>query len=198
MKVSVGYGRTIHEISRTSVSVCSCVLVDRSSIFELRTLPGSNQLIGELFKSSFAVNLQSTPEGFPIAAVEAMACGNIVLASPVGPYEEVVKHGYDGFIVPGDHLASDTLERAAGLILNLARNAPWAEYIRRNAIHALASWDLLAQVWQGHWDWALSGKERRENIGGVGYCLECSGRQLALADGYHCTGCGRYNRGIAF
>ncbi len=125
-----------------------------------------------------------------------MAYGNIVLASPVGPYEELVHHGHDGFIVPGDHRASDTLERAAGLILGLARNGHFAEYIRRNAICSPTSWDVLAQVWQGHWEWALSGRERGENIGYVGSCSECLGPQLALADGYHCTGCGRYTRAL--
>ncbi|MEK6282028.1 MAG: glycosyltransferase family 4 protein [Acidobacteriota bacterium] len=172
-------------------------MAPESGVFD-HGLTGQHKLFGELLKSSFAVNLQSMPEGFPIAANEAMACGNIVLASPVGPYEEMVNHGYDGFIVPGDHLASDTLERAASLILSLKRNPPLAEYVRRNAIGALASWDVLAKVWQGHWQWALSGKERGENIGCVGYCSECSGPQLALADGYHCTGCGRYHRALLF
>ena len=168
-------------------------MAPESGVFD-HGLIGQQRLASELLKSSFAINLQTRPEPFGIVVAEAMAYGNIVLASPVGAFQEIVHHGYDGFLVPGDHLASETLERAATLILRLARNKPFAEYIRRNAISEPMSWDVLAQVWQGHWQWVLSGREWLEDSGGIGSCLACSGPQLALADGYHCTGCGRYNR----
>lgn len=170
-------------------------MASESGVFD-HGLTGQRRLARELLKSSFAINLQAIPEGFGIAVAEAMAYGNIVLASPVGAHGEIVHHGYNGFLVPGDHRASDTLERAASLILGLSRNGSFAEYIRRNAICTPMSWDVLAQVWQGHWQWVLSGRDRGENIGWVGSCSECSGPQLALADGYHCTGCGRYNRAL--
>jgi glycosyltransferase involved in cell wall biosynthesis len=167
-----------------------------SGVFD-HGLTGQQRLARELPKSSFAISLQAVPEGFGIAVAEAMAYGNIVLASPVGAYDEVVRHGFDGFLVPGDHHASETLARAARLILGLARNAPLAEYIRRNAICTPLSWDVLAQAWHGHWQWALSGRQLGEDSACLGLCSECSSPQLALADGYHCTGCGRYNRALS-
>ncbi|MEK6282018.1 MAG: glycosyltransferase family 4 protein [Acidobacteriota bacterium] len=170
-------------------------MAPESGVFD-HGLTGQQSLARESLKSSFAINLQTRPEPFGIVVVEAMAYGNIVVASPVGAYEEIVHHGYDGFLVPGDHLAGDTLERAASLILQLARNDSFAEYIRRNAICAPLSWDVLAQAWQGQWEWALSGRERVEDNAFLGSCSECSGPQLALADGYHCTDCGRYNRAL--
>lgn len=170
-------------------------MAPESGVFD-HGLIGQERLASELLKSSFAINLQTRPEPFGIVVAEAMAYGSIVLASPVGAYQEIVRHGYDGFLMPGDHLANETFERAAGLILELARNDPFAEYIRRNAICAPMSWDVLAQAWQGHWQWVLSGREGREDSGCISSCSACSGFQLALADGYHCTGCGRYNRAL--
>lgn len=59
--------------------------------------------------------LPSQMESFGLAALEAMACGAVPVATRVGGLPEVVTHGHDGFLVPvGDTRA---MARAAESVL---------------------------------------------------------------------------------
>lgn len=161
---------------------------------------GQRELYRELKRSGFALNLQARLEPFGIALAESMAAGCIVLASPVGAYPEIIRHGYDGFFIDGVHTARETQERAADLIWGLVRQPELADYVRKNA--QAMPWDMetLARAWEGHWDWALSRTEApadpRRYAWAAG-CPECGGAPLPLADGYHCTECGLYHRDLS-
>ncbi len=158
-------------------------------------LVNQRQLARELTISGFSLNLQATPEGFGIAVSEAMAAGCIVLASPIGALSEIVHHGLDGFLVPGDHTVLDTQQRATRMILTLAHRGAFADYIRRNAIAAPLDWDTVARVWEGLWAWTLDEADYSHiHLDELVPCSECGRGQLLLADGYHCTDCGRRGR----
>jgi ribosomal protein L37E len=130
--------------------------------------------------------------------VESMAAGCIVLASPVGAFPEIVRHGWNGFLVAGAHTDPSTWAQAADLVLRLTRNAAWTNYLRHNARQGPFDWDVIAQAWEGYWMWALEGMQAdgQHDLGGLPECSECGHRSLALRDGYHCTGCGFYRQAL--
>jgi hypothetical protein len=119
-----------------------------------------------------------------------MGAGCLVVASDIGAYPELIRHGYDGFLVAGRHDAPETLGRAARLILDLAAAPGLAATVRRNAEASPLPWSVVARAWMEQWRRSLGGE-----AGTWGEpCPECGGGIYALADGYHCGACGRFSR----
>ena len=82
------------------------------------------QLLSEA--SLFA--LPSYQEGLPIAILEAMAAGLAIVATPVGGIPEVVRDGFNGFLVtPGD------VDALAGKLTVLANDRPLCEVMGRRS-----------------------------------------------------------------
>ena len=160
---------------------------------DYRGLVGQKELIKALMSCSYSMNLQARLEPFGMVITESMRAGCVVIASPVGAYAELVRDGEDGFLIPGDHEAEDVRERAARLILKLARNPDAFDYIQRVARGVIWDTDTMVRAWEGHWRWWFGGQESHGD--GMDPCPTCGSQQLWLADGYHCTGCGRYVRG---
>jgi glycosyltransferase involved in cell wall biosynthesis len=159
-------------------------------------LVGQQRLIREIYNMSFSVNLQAIQEGFGLAVNESMRAGCIVLASEVGAYPEIIQHGYNGFIIPGNHNDPETHEHAARLINQLITHPDYMEYVRRNAVNSPFSWETIARTWEGHWDWhfgkGIPGSSSFNET--IGACELCSGALLMLADGLHCIQCGHYQK----
>ena len=146
--------------------------------------------------ANFSINLQIRNEGLPLVGVEALHAGCLMLASPVGGYTDIVDHGRNGFLIPGDHLEETTWQITADLIQYLQKHPGYANYIRKNAQSAIWDWNTMARSWIGHWEWALADleeAERRLSSELIGSCGECGGQWLPLADGYHCISCGYYS-----
>ena len=81
----------------------------------------------------------SESESFGVAAVEASACGNPVVASNVGGLPEVVEHGVTGFIVPprDPHKTADAIEK---LVLDGSLRACMGS-AGRQRVKKLFNWD---------------------------------------------------------
>jgi glycosyltransferase involved in cell wall biosynthesis len=81
----------------------------------------------------------STSEAFGVAAVEASACGNPVVASNVGGLPEVVEHGVTGFIVPprDPYKTADAIEK---LVLDGSLRACMGS-AGRERVQKLFNWD---------------------------------------------------------
>lgn len=152
-------------------------------------LIGQKKLIPLLQKMSISLNLQAIQEGFGLAVCESMRAGCIVLASRVGAYPEVIRHGYNGFLIDGPHTDPATHEKSAQLILELTQHPDFSDYLRQNAMHTPFSWLTIAKTWQGHWDWALSQASTSNTFAP---CSICAGAVIPLADGFHCVDCGNY------
>jgi L-malate glycosyltransferase len=81
----------------------------------------------------------STSESFGVAAVEASACANPIVASSVGGLPEVVEHGVTGFIVPprDPHKTADAIEK---LVLDGSLRACMGS-AGRQRVKKLFNWD---------------------------------------------------------
>lgn len=160
-------------------------------------LMNQRRLSTEYKRSSFLLQLQNRPEPFGIVMVEAMAAGCLVVASPVGAFPELIDHGENGFLIPGDPFAAETHDRAANLIREVSANPQLIHRIRRRAFATPFSWDTLAQVWEQHIAWLLDRKGSSQFEADWARCLECASPCLVLDDGYHCTHCGHYSRSVS-
>jgi glycosyltransferase involved in cell wall biosynthesis len=56
--------------------------------------------VAPILRAADVVALPSLAEGFPLAVLEAMACGKTVVATPVGGVEEAVSDDVSGLLVP--------------------------------------------------------------------------------------------------
>lgn len=152
---------------------------------------GQRELSRELQTTHIALNLQDRLEPFGLSLIEAMASGNIVVASPVGAYSEIVRDGHDGFLVEGNHMAEETWQKVAKMALALVNAPDFSTFIRRNAQAAVRDWETVARAWVGHWEWAM---DRSGRQAWADHCPDCGGLLLPLADGFHCVSCGLYVR----
>jgi glycosyltransferase involved in cell wall biosynthesis len=151
---------------------------------------GQKTVLKSLTAFSFSINLQQRLEPFGMALTEAMLHGCIPLASPVGAYSELIRDGWNGFLITGDPESKKTHQKAADLVLRLTESPDFSEYIRRNARHIHWTWDNQAKVWLQHWAWRLEKKGHFLNE--KFRCYKCKANLLLMADGYHCPDCGRY------
>ncbi|WKZ41465.1 MAG: glycosyltransferase family 4 protein [Anaerolineales bacterium] len=152
------------------------------------------EALSALRTSLVSFQLQARPEPFGMVLTESMLHGAIPLASPVGAYPELVSHGQNGILIEGDYASDEAHSLAAEWILRLNQDPQLAAYIRRNAMNIPWDWDTMAKVWAGYWDWALNRKGTL--LPGRQGCRRCDGELLALADGYHCIGCGWYYQSL--
>jgi len=160
-----------------------------------RGLVGQRLLARELFKYNFGLFLQSIPEEFGIAVQECKRAGVIVIASDVGAFPELIKHGYDGFLVKGDPNSSETRDKVVKLIFELLSQPEYMEFVRNNAQSISWDWNLVARTWVNHWDLVLNGINPLEipDADGPRYCCpSCQTTVVRFPDGYRCLKCAYY------
>lgn len=150
---------------------------------------GQKQLCRELKRYGFGLNLQDVREAYGISMMESMKAGCIVIASPAGAYLELIQHGANGFLIPGDHLSQEVHLKAADLIQALIDRPELKSFVQDHGRNTPLDTDRMATACEGHWRWAL-GDKKALNI--TNRCPECDGEYIGLADGYHCSNCGYY------
>src|ERR1700752_2169545 len=81
------------------------------------TFLGKQDHVERLFPQADVLLMPSDHEAFGLAALEAMACGLVPVATRVGGVPELISHGEDGFLEPvGD------LEAQARRVVELFRD----------------------------------------------------------------------------
>lgn len=90
--------------------------------------PGEIRNVHEYLQASDIFAFPSEKDAFPLAVVEAMACGLPVVATPVGGIQEIISHRHNGLLVEaGDseqfHDAICTLIRDKALAASLGKMA---------------------------------------------------------------------------
>lgn len=151
------------------------------------------RLARELLTCSFGIFIQARLEPFGQTLIEAMTAGCVPIASPVGSYQELVRHGRNGFFVEGTPDDPSTWKHAAELIHELQQDTRRLEIIRKNAMQSTMDWQEIVQAWEQHWDLVM-GNASQDQYFAAHACPDCTGDLLHLADGYHCTACGRYHK----
>jgi glycosyltransferase involved in cell wall biosynthesis len=152
-------------------------------------LLGQRELAKRLTECTFALYLQTRAEPFGIAIAEALAAGCVTIASPVGAHPEIIEQGVTGFLVEGDPTAHTTRDRATELIVSSVGDRRGASAMSKRAQSSPLDWDTVAATWEQYWQGGDAAPVVPQPV-----CRQCSGRYIALADGWHCTNCGYYSK----
>jgi len=151
---------------------------------------GQEQLAFELMCCGISICLHSIPEGFGNAVIESQRAGCIVAASAVGAQPELVRHGWNGIVVGGDHREEIVRAEAVDAIQQINEDRALADSMRRNAIASPLDTLTLGRAWSEHW--ALSAGHSLTGQSSTEHCRECGGTAFHLADGIHCLECGLF------
>lgn len=149
------------------------------------------KLAKELTTCGFGIFLQTRRESFGQTLIESMTAGCIPIASRVGAYQELIRHGENGFFVDGDPNDPSTWERTASLIHELQQDTIRMEEVRKNAMRSTLDWMDVARAWKQHWDIVFGYADARQ-YETAHACPTCSRNTYALADGLHCLHCGYF------
>ncbi|WP_082908962.1 glycosyltransferase family 4 protein [Chloroflexus islandicus] len=89
----------VHIVTRSAVEPAE-------RMFIYRNLPPNAPQLIELYQQADIFVFPTHAEAFGIAAVEAIACGVPVIATPIGGLPDIVHDGSNGFLVPPDDPAA--------------------------------------------------------------------------------------------
>jgi N-acetyl-alpha-D-glucosaminyl L-malate synthase BshA len=95
---------------------------------------GNQECIEDLLPAADLFLLPSHHESFGLAALEAMSCGVVVLATNVGGTQEVIEHGRSGFLCPPND-AENWSRVALEILRDPARRARLQVEARERARH---------------------------------------------------------------
>jgi D-inositol-3-phosphate glycosyltransferase len=103
--------------------------------------PRPRQALPDYYAAAAAVVLPSAYESFNLVAVEALACGAALVATPVGVVPQVLEDGANGLVVPVGDVGA--LAAAIGRLLG---DPPLAARLRRAARPSVEGygWDAVA------------------------------------------------------
>lgn len=126
-----------HIVTRSAIEPAAGMYVYRN------LTPNASQLI-ELCQQADVLVFPTQAEAFGIAAVEAIACGVPVIATPVGGLPDIVQDGSNGFLVP----PADPAALAARLQLLIEQPEARARMAQAARRHAEQHFDAIRNAAQ--------------------------------------------------
>jgi L-malate glycosyltransferase len=103
---------------------------------------GKQDHVERLIPRAHVLLLPSELESFGLAALEAMACGVVPVATDAGGVPELVRHGIDGFVEPVGDVEAQA-RRATELLANETLHARMAAAARESAVTRFASTSII-------------------------------------------------------
>ena len=90
-------------------------------------------------------------DAFSSATAEALAAGVIVIATGQGSNAEFIRHGWNGFLIPGDDTARPDLDQAERLLRRYLECPERFRAMRQRAVESVPTWDEQADQWRRVW-----------------------------------------------
>jgi len=90
-------------------------------------------------------------DAFSSATAEALAAGVIVIASAQGSNGEFIRHGWNGWLVPGGGATPPDLGQAERLLRRYLEDPRRFAAMRRRAQASVPTWDEQAAQWREAW-----------------------------------------------
>lgn len=106
------------------------------------------ELIRHLFSYNFMVNIYDIPEGFGLIYPQVMRAGVIPIVSNVGGVSEIIKDGYNGFLISHPYDTEAGCNEVKNIIRRLMSDKKLISYIRRNAMAYNRGWDDVSRDFQ--------------------------------------------------
>ncbi|MCM8758585.1 MAG: glycosyltransferase [Candidatus Omnitrophica bacterium] len=116
-------------------------LIEKLGLSETVLLYGFVENVYNYMANFDIVVISSRWEGFPVVALEAMACGKPVVATKVGDLPEIIEHGVNGLIVEPERP-----EELADAILTIASDEKMRELMGKNSIEIVKKFSLEDMV----------------------------------------------------
>jgi glycosyltransferase involved in cell wall biosynthesis len=108
------------------------------------TFLGKQDHVERLIPQAHVLLLPSELEAFGLAALEAMACGVVPVATNAGGVPELIRHGVDGFVEPVGDIAAHSA-RVLQLLSDDSLHAGMAAAARESAVSRFAASSIIPQ-----------------------------------------------------
>lgn len=108
------------------------------------TFLGKQDHVERLIPQAHVLLLPSELEAFGLAALEAMACGVVPVATDAGGVPELIRHGVEGYLEPVGNIASQAA-RVLQLLSDDTLHARMAGAARQSAVDRFAATSIIPQ-----------------------------------------------------
>jgi glycosyltransferase involved in cell wall biosynthesis len=138
--------------------------LSKDDFVHYKGLIDQKELINNFMRYNFMIAVSSVPDTSSITIHEAKKCGVVIITSSIGGNTEIIKDGYDGFLINEDYMSDECKNKVVSVINKLLDDQNYLQYIRKNAMKYNRSWNIVAEEWMNHWKYIMKKKSWIERI----------------------------------